>query len=109
MGSSYFDRLPHIAYDLLPNVDECNAAHAVLHLPHVGRLKPLINHFFVPNPAVNGTGVSPRFNLAHHTSFVTTKKVAVSRAHGEDSSLNAHLFVGTRLSRRLWKCSVVAA
>jgi len=76
VGSSYFDRLPDIAYDLLPNVDECNAAHAVLHLPHVGRLKPLINHFFVPNPAVNGTGVSPRFNLAHHKSFVTTKKVA---------------------------------
>ena len=78
VDSPYIDKLSRIVFDLEPKITECNSHHEELHLPYVGRLKPLINHFFVPNPVANGTGLSARFNLAHTTSFTTSKKAAVS-------------------------------
>lgn len=78
VGVSYFDKLAQIAFDLGPHINGSNAAHAKMHLPIVGDVEPLIDHFFVPNPVAGEMGVSARFNLADTTYFTTLKKIAVS-------------------------------
>lgn len=107
VGSPYFDKISEIAFDLHPKIDGCNAADAELQLPHAGLLKPLVHHYFVPNPVAYGTGVSPRFDLAGKTTFTTLKKTAVSPSAQDNMSQvlrGCPLFRPSTLPKALTMC-----
>jgi len=94
VNEPFFANIQQYAYELAPEISTLEAFNKNIKFPSPVEavLTPILEHFFVPNPAAGGTGVDPRFNHVGSNDFSTLSKAAsLSSPDGSNNVAWLHL------------------